>query len=116
MFEPLSRLFRGDPAKVRRALDVFQRTTCSDLEQLDRAYAAGDRASIGRLMHKMRSGCMQVGEDAAAEAIQAVERTLHAAAESDAFARAFAFARDELDRVQARVAAYLSTESETGEG
>ena len=67
-------------------------------------------------MHKMRSGCMQVGEDAAAEAIQTVERTLHAAAESDAFARAFAFARDELDRVQARVAAYLSTESETGEG
>lgn len=113
MFEPLSSLFRGNHDKIRRALDIFQGATCCDLEQLDRAYASHERAAIGQLMHKTRSGCMQIGEDVAAEAISAVERALHAAPDDDAFTSAFVTARHELDRVQARVARYLSTEGAT---
>jgi len=114
MFEPLSGLFRGDRDKIRRALVIFQDVTRDDLEQLDKANASRDRAAIGRLMHKMKSGCMQIGEGAAAGAILAVEQAL--LADGDTFAHAFALAREELDRMQLRVAAYLSAEDGSGEG
>ena len=114
MFEPLSSLFRGDRDKIRRALAIFQDVARGDLEQLDKANASRDRAAIGRLMHKMKSGCMQIGEDAAADALSAVEQAL--SADDDTLAHAFALAREELDRMQLRVAAYLSTEDGSGEG
>lgn len=107
-FEPLSKLFRGDRERIRRTLDVFLRVTQEDLHRLDRAYADRDWTEIARLMHKMKSACLQIGEQAAADAAVAVECAL-----SDAGARAgvYASAREELGRVEERVVRYLAMDN-----
>lgn len=112
-FEALSRLFRGDEGKIRRALEVFERVTCSDLERLDQARARGDWVAIGGLMHKMKSACQQIGETAAAEAMLVVEGELRSG--GGAREVALAAARDELEGVQDRVARYLATEHDGGQ-
>jgi HPt (histidine-containing phosphotransfer) domain-containing protein len=107
-FEPLSRLFRGDREKVRRTLDIFLRVTREDIQQLDGAYAGHDWIEIARLMHKTKSACLQIGEQAAAAAAVAVECTL---SDADARVQAYAMVREELGRVEERVARYLAMES-----
>lgn len=108
-FEPLSRLFRGDRERIRRTLEIFLRVTREDLQQLDGAYAGRDWVEIARLMHKTKSACLQIGEQAAAAAAAAVECAL----KSDAGTRvqAYVVVREELRRVEERVARYLAMES-----
>ncbi len=112
-FEALSRLFRGDKDKTRRALEVFEGVTRGDLERLDQAHACGDWVAIGGLMHRMKSACQQIGEIAAAEAMLVVEDELKSA--EGAREEALAAARDELEKVQDRVARYLATEHDGGQ-
>ncbi|MGO1000191.1 Hpt domain-containing protein [Lysobacter sp. CA196] len=114
-FEPLSRLLRGDAARVRRVLDVFARCTREDLQQLDQAWASRDWATLGALAHKMKSGCLQIGEKSAAEGLAAIERELSAGSPGDTLAQTFAATRDELDGVMMRVLAYLTHRHEAGE-
>lgn len=111
-FAPLTQLFHGDREKVRRALDVFLRVTRIDLEQLDRAYADADWTTIARLMHRIKSACQQIGEAAAGEAALALERAM--LSDVDRRSTVFQAAREELERVQDRVAGYLAEEG--GEG
>lgn len=111
-FEPLSRLFRGDAGRIRRVLEIFERVTREDLRQLDTACAAGDWATVGMLAHKMKAGCMQLGEVAAAEGLASVERALSGGRASDATVMELATLRDELDRVMTRVASYLASRDE----
>src|SRR5688572_7642603 len=85
-FEPLIQLFRGDAGRVRRALEIFARVTRQDLEQLDAAFANGDWAAIGTLAHKMKAGCQQIGETAAATGLASIERALSSGRASDATA------------------------------
>lgn len=112
-FEALSRLFRGDKDKTRRALEVFEGVTRSDLERLDQAHACGDWIAIGGLMHRMKSACQQIGEIAAADAMLVVENELKSA--EGARESALAAARDELEKVQDRVARYLAMEHNGGQ-
>ncbi|MGN7919682.1 MULTISPECIES: Hpt domain-containing protein [Lysobacter] len=114
-FEPLSRLLRGDTARVRRVLDVFARCTGEDLQRLDRAWASRDWATIGALTHKMKSGCLQIGETAAAQGLASIERAVSAGSPGDCLGQTFASTRDELDRVMMRVLAYLAYPDEAGE-
>lgn len=108
-FESLSRLFRGDANRVRRVLEIFERVCREDLRQLDMACAAGDWEAVRTLAHKMKSGCRQVGETAAADGLASVEQALCGGAGGDCVAMELAALRDELDRVMARVAAYLES-------
>jgi HPt (histidine-containing phosphotransfer) domain-containing protein len=114
-FQPLSRLLRGDAARVRRVLEVFARCTDEDLQQLDRAWASRDWATIGALTHKMKSGCLQIGETSAAEGLASIEREVSAGSADDTLGRIFATTRDELDGVMMRVIAYLAYPDEAGE-
>lgn len=110
-FEPLRKLFRDDTARIRQVLEIFVRITHQDLERLDTAYANQDWAALGRLAHKLRSGCHQLGEIDAAERLAAIERATSSAAGADALPMEFALARQELDRVMARVSDYLLAKS-----
>jgi HPt (histidine-containing phosphotransfer) domain-containing protein len=107
-FEPLNSLLRGDRERIRRTLGIFLQVTRGDIGQLDGAYIAGDWTEIARLMHKMKSACLQIGEQAAAEAAVALECAL---SDADARMRAYARVREELERVEERVARYLAMES-----
>lgn len=107
MYEPLRRLFRGDEAKVRYALRVFQDVTRDDLEQMIRARYNGDWAELGRLAHKLKSGCMQIGQIATADALSGLEEALSSTAGSDAMEREFVVVCDRIHRVLDHVHGYL---------
>jgi len=110
-FEPLRKLFRDDANRIRQLLEVFERITNQDLERLDVAYAHQDWSALGRLAHKLRSGCHQLGEIDAAERLAAIERATSFATGAEVLPMEFALARQELDRVMARVRDYLLKKS-----
>jgi HPt (histidine-containing phosphotransfer) domain-containing protein len=110
------RLFRGDASRVRQVLEVFARVTCNDLEQLDAAYANRDWATVGMLAHKMKAGCLQLGETSAAAGLDSIERAHSGAGASELIASGFAATRDELDGVMVRVVAYLAAGTGAGKG
>lgn len=114
-FEPLSRIFRGDVERVCRALEIFARVTCQDLEQLDAAYASRDWATVRMLAHKMKAGCLQIGEATAAAGLVSIERALLSDQASETVASEFASTRDELDNVMRRVATYLASRDKAGD-
>lgn len=108
MYEPLHSLFRGDEAKVRNAMKVFQRITKEDLERLICARRDEDWTSLGRLAHKLKSGCMQIGQRTTGDALSALEATLSHTPGSDTLEDAFSAARDEVRRVLDHVGEYLN--------
>ncbi|WP_057923087.1 Hpt domain-containing protein [Lysobacter capsici] len=109
-FEPLRRLFHGDAGRVRQLLGVFAKSLGRDLEQLDTAYEGQDWSTVRLLAHKLKSGCEQIGEMAAARGLAAIElRPLDERA-AGAIAEEFAITRLELDNVMIRVATYLKSE------
>ncbi|WP_408949831.1 Hpt domain-containing protein [Lysobacter sp. Hz 25] len=110
----MNRLFRGDAGRVRQVLGIFATSTRQDLERLDTAYASQDWSTVGSLAHKMKSGCQQLGEAAAARGLAAIELGVHGEAGGRAIAEEFAATRLELDAVMMRVAAYLDNEDEAG--
>lgn len=112
MYEPLHSLFRGDETKIRSAMKVFQRITKEDLGGMIRARQAGDWTSLGRLAHKVKSGCMQIGQRTAGDALSALEDTLAHTPGSDTLEHAFAVASEEVSRVLDHVAEYLNGEGE----
>src|SRR5688500_18476943 len=105
-FEPLSRLFRGDASRVRRTLEIFERVTRQDLDQLDAAFASRDWATVSMLCHKMKSGFLQIGETTAAAGLASIERAVCARSEDGAVMPELVSTRAELDRVMVRVAEY----------
>jgi HPt (histidine-containing phosphotransfer) domain-containing protein len=113
-FEPLSKLFKGDTNRIRQALEIFERVTRQDLESMDQVYASRDWAALGRMAHKMRSGCLQIGEASAATQLAAIEQSSSSAGATDAFARGYAATRQELDGVMRRVTAYLTVKHQVG--
>jgi HPt (histidine-containing phosphotransfer) domain-containing protein len=113
-FEPLSKLFKGDIARIRQALEIFERVTRQDLERMDQVYAGRDWNALGRMAHKMRSGCLQIGEATAATQLAGIEHSSSSAGATDSFARNYAAARQELDGVMKRVTAYLTVKHQAG--
>ena len=114
-FEPLSRLFRGDASRIRRTLEIFERVTRQDLEQLYAAFASCDWATVSVLSHKMKSGFLQIGETTAAAGLASIERAVCGARGDDAVIQELASTRAELDGVMMRVAEYLATKDEVEE-
>jgi HPt (histidine-containing phosphotransfer) domain-containing protein len=115
-FEPLSKLFKGDVDRIRQALEIFERVTRQDLERMDQVYAGRDWAALGRMAHKMRSGCLQIGEASAATRLAGIEQSSSSAGASDVFARDFVAMRQELEGVMQRVIAFLATQNLAGKG
>ena len=114
-FEPLSRLFKGDASRVFRVLEIFERTTRQDLDQLDAAYASRDWTMIGQLAHKMKSACLQIGEASAATGLDLLERMHIGGGAGNAIIEEFMKTRSELEGVMGRVALYLTTKDESGD-
>lgn len=114
MFEPLHRLFRRDEIKVRNALKVFERITQEDLGRLIRAHQDRNWTELTRLTHKLKSGCMQLGQNTTADALSELESALTCPDRGDALEHAFVIARDELHRVLDDVGGYLDREAKQG--
>ena len=112
MFEMLSELLRNDQEKVQRMLGLFERVTRCDIGQLDDAFADGNRDAVRALAHRMKSACLQIGEEAAGHALAALEQL--ADGPSAPFEQGFHAAREELDRVLGRVDSYLASPPDTG--
>jgi hypothetical protein len=115
-FEPLYRLFRGDVSRVRRTLEIFERVTREDVARLDAAFGSRDWASVGMLAHRMKAGCLQIGETVASTGLSVLERAVAAGVAGDEFIHEFATTRTELDGVMMRVAEYLATTDGAGGG
>lgn len=114
-FEPLSRLFQGDASRVRRTLEIFERVTRQDLEQLDAGLASRDWATVSMLSHKMKSGFLQIGETTAAAGLASIERAVCGARGNNAVIQELASTRAELDGVMRRVAEYLAINAQVEE-
>jgi HPt (histidine-containing phosphotransfer) domain-containing protein len=113
-FEPLIKLFKGDTERICQALEIFERVTRQDLERMDQVYASQDWAALGRMAHKTRSGCLQIGEVSAAAQLACIEQSSSSAGASDAFAREYVATRQELEGVMQRVMAYLTAKHRAG--
>jgi HPt (histidine-containing phosphotransfer) domain-containing protein len=107
-FHELAEILGNDEGKLRYVLGVFERSTRSDWDLLEAAYAAGDRVLVYDLAHKLKSGCSQLGENLAALALEALEDKAkgHAGLDDE-----FVSARRELQQVLTHVNAHLSTRS-----
>lgn len=75
-----------DDARRLRLLGIFVNSTRTDLDHWKRARLAGDHASLRMLAHKLKSGCRQLGENAVAHTLEAVERHAGAADALEALA------------------------------
>lgn len=106
-FRELADILGGDEERLRHVLGVFERSTRNDCDLLDAAYAVRDRKRVRELAHKLKSGCSQLGENIAAQELEALEVRTKGDAKFDG---EFAAARRELDQVLARVSAHLGTE------
>lgn len=112
MYEMLSQLLRNDREKVRHMLGVFERVTRCDIERMDAAFTQGDRDAIRALAHRMKSACLQIGEQAAGHLLASLENL--ADGPHTSFEQGFQAAREELDRVLIRVDSYLASPPDTG--
>lgn len=109
MFEPLCELFRGDEAKMGRALQVLERVTREDLAQLALAYQQGNGSQMAALAHKLKSSCMQVGESAAAQALLELELGALTGSSQTADLRfAFLAAKQALEQLLVALTAWLA--------
>lgn len=106
-FRELTDVLGGDEEKIRHVLSVFERSTRGDCDLLDAAYAARDARQVRELAHKLKSGCSQLGEDIAAQELEALESR---AKGQGGFDDEFVAARNELQQVLLRVGAYLAAE------
>ncbi|UHQ19110.1 ATP-binding protein [Lysobacter sp. KIS68-7] len=101
-FDALSRIVHDDRDKLRRILAAFATDTRQDLERWRLARAPLDRATLGMLAHRLRSACLTLGADEAAQLLDAIEHEVTDPSVADAAFGATA------DRAGARVAALLA--------
>jgi len=101
-FDALSRMVHDDRDKLRRILAAFATETRQDLERWRQARASTDRAMLGLLAHRLRSACLTLGADEAAQLLDAIEHDATDPAMADPAFAATA------DRASARVAALLA--------
>ncbi|GAB3103670.1 ATP-binding protein [Lysobacter terrae] len=99
-FSSLLDLFHGDAPTLRRLLDLFVRTTNTDLLALENAVRGGDRKRAGELAHKLKSACFQLGQNEAGRALEQVERAAFAHSDDVSFIRLVDMAQQEVRRVQ----------------
>ena len=107
----LLELLRGNRESLKRILEVFVRTTRTDMDHLDQALQRGDRRQAGELAHRLKGSCSQLGQDAAARLLEEIEHAaLSLRVDDIAFNRLVSAAREEVSSVQALVERYLLEE------
>lgn len=105
-FRELADILGGDEERLNHVLGVFERSTRDDCDLLDAAYAARDRKRVCELAHKLKSGCSQLGEDIAAQELEALEIRTKGGMKFD---EEFVAARRELRQALTRVSTHLGT-------
>lgn len=109
-FPVLAAVLGGDENKLRHVLGIFASSTAKDCELLNAAHASGDRQRVLALAHKLKSGCRQLGDEAGAVALEALEHhEIRGDCSDDArLDQLFALAKEGLHRLMTRVSAYLA--------
>lgn len=108
LFEPLQRLFRGDQVKIRRVLGILEKVLREDMEKLAQVRDNRDWIAVARLAHKIKSGCMQVGQHAAGAAMLGLEEAMQDRAFGDgSMDSEFDVANDEIQRLLMDIEGYL---------
>lgn len=106
VYPALAALLGNDVCRVGVVLCVFHHMVSSDLRQMEHAAVAGQWAEVRELAHRTSWGCRFIGEDRAADALDAVERYEAGEPPCDALARTFWSAHGALVGVLDRAAAY----------
>lgn len=105
-YPALAALLGNEVCRVGVVLCVFHHTVSNDLRRMEHAVVAGQWAQVRELAHRAAWGCRFIGEDHAADALHAVERSEHDVFASDSLAQTFWSARGALIAVLDRAAAY----------
>lgn len=77
-----------DPTALRQVLTTFVAILGEDVASLERAHCAGDVKQLRYLAHKMGSGCLQLGEVSAQQALLLIEDAVDLAQVLDAYPKA----------------------------
>ena len=114
VYPALAALLGNDACRLSVVLCVFHHSVGGDLRRMEQAADAGRWAQVRELAHRAAWGCRLIGEDHAADALDAIG--LDAIA-GDVFVQTFLSARQALVDVLDRAAAYadVRTESVPGE-
>jgi hypothetical protein len=105
-YPSLAALLGNDVCRVGVVLCVFHHMVSHDLRQMEHAAVAGEWLQVRELAHRTAWGCRFIGEDRAADALDAVEHAEHDVFDGDANARTFWSAHGALTAVLDRAAAY----------
>jgi hypothetical protein len=106
VYPSLAALLGNDVCRVGVVLCVFHHMASNDLRQMEHAAVAGEWMQVRELAHRTSWGCRIIGEDLAADALDAVEHSEHDAFAGDSLARTFWSAHGALVAVLDRAAAY----------
>ena len=87
VYPALAALLGNDACRVSVVLCVFHHSVGGDLRRMERAADAGRWAQVRELAHRAAWACRLIGEDHAADALDAIEHGAieHGAVEHDAF-------------------------------
>ncbi|WP_146745321.1 hypothetical protein [Dyella jiangningensis] len=106
VYPSLAALLGNDVCRVGVVLCVFHHMVSNDLRQMEHAVVAGEWMHVRELAHRTAWGCRFIGEDQAADALDAIEHSGHDAFEGDAFVQTFWSAHGTLRAVLDRAATY----------
>ncbi|WP_190285660.1 ATP-binding protein [Montanilutibacter psychrotolerans] len=103
----LAEMLQGDEAKLARLLRIFTDTTRNDLLALEAARQSMDRSAVARLAHRLKSACMQMGEQSTWQALDELEGAARSTQVDDALLnQLLEVARNETEQTLARVEQY----------
>ncbi|WP_413626379.1 hypothetical protein [Luteibacter sp. Lutesp34] len=105
VYPALAELLGHDPCRVGVVLCVFHHMVSNDLRRMELAAVAGQWAHARELAHRTSWGCRFIGEDHAADALDAFEH-------AEAGAKSFWSAHGALVAVLDRAAAYAGVRNE----
>jgi hypothetical protein len=100
-YPALAALLGNDACRVGVVLCVFHHTVGGDLRRMEHAAVAGEWMRVRELAHRIAWGCRFIGEDRAADALEAVGHSV-----PDAFVKTFWGAHGALVDVLDRAAAF----------
>ena len=100
-YPALAALLGNDACRLGVVLCVFHHTVGGDLRRMEHAAIAGEWTQVRELAHRTAWGCRFIGEDHAADALDAIGHSGHGAP-----AKTFWSAREALVDVLDRAAAY----------
>ena len=112
VYPALAALLGNDPCRVGVVLCVFHHMVSNDLRRMEHAAVAGQWARARELAHRTSWGCRFIGEDHAADALDAFERSEPGTTHGDSLTRPFWSAHGALVAVLDRAAVYAGLRNE----